>query len=168
MFALAMAGRITGAVLWVQPEHCAERLLPSAITHILDPSRLLIAQARTEVELLWASEEALRSGAVSIVIAAPQKPLSLTAGRRLQLAAEAGRTTGLMLIRDGMGSNAVETRWHCTPEWNGGDSTLQRWHLNKNKSGTVGDWVVKWDEKARSVRVVSPAGQRCDSAASPA
>ena len=102
---------------------------------------------------------------MGFVIAAPQKPLSLTAGRRLQLAAEAGRSTGLLMVRDGMGSNAAQTRWHCSPEWGAPewgaqDSTLQRWSLIKNKEGTLGDWCVGWNEKARVVSVVSPVGQR--------
>ena len=60
--------------------------------------RLHFIEARDETNLLWTVEEALRSRPVSVVIAASEKPMSLTAGRRLQLAAEAGGTTGLMLI----------------------------------------------------------------------
>jgi protein ImuA len=77
--------------------------------------RLHLIRPANETDLLWAAEEALRSEGVGLVIAEPEKPLSLIAGRRLQLAAEAGRTTGLMLIREGQGSNAAETRWHCAP-----------------------------------------------------
>ena len=158
--AQAGAGAASGPVVYICPAHETDRLLPSGIARLLPPARLLRVQAAGEADLLWATEEALRSGAVGFVIATPQKPLSLTAGRRLQLAAEAGRSTGLLIIRDGMGSNAAQTRWHCAPEWNAQDSTLQRWSLIKNKEGTLGDWLVGWNEKARAVCVVSPVGQR--------
>ena len=82
----------------------------------------------------------------------------------MQLAAQAGHTTGLCLIPEGMGSNAAETRWHCSPVFDptGGaaDSTLQCWELIKNKSGTLGAWHVRWDAAARRLYVVSPAGER--------
>ena len=156
----AGAGFASGTVVCIRAAHETDRLLPAGIARLLPPARLMMVQAAGEVDLLWATEEALRSGAVGFVIAAPQKPLSLTAGRRLQLAAEAGRSTGLLIIRDGMGSNAAQTRWHCAPEWGGRDSTLQRWSLIKNKEGTLGDWLVGWNEKARAVCVVSPVGQR--------
>ena len=83
-----------------------------------------------ETDLLWCVEEALRSDPVSRVIAEPEKPLALTVGRRLQLPAEAGRTTGLMLIRQNAGSNATETRWNCDPlPATSADSTLHQWAL---------------------------------------
>ena len=53
--------------------------------------RLHLFRPSGETNLLWCIEEALRADPVSLVIAEPEKPLSLTAGRRLQLAAEAGR-----------------------------------------------------------------------------
>lgn len=86
-----------------------------------------------EADLLWAVEEALKARPVSLVIAAPEKPISLTAGRRLQIAAEAGDTTGLMLIQEGRGSNAAETPWKCDPLPSPLDSTRHLWILIKNK-----------------------------------
>lgn len=159
-FAFAMARAAVGPVVYICPAHETDRLLPSGIARLLPPARLMMVQAVGEADLLWATEEALRSGAVGFVIAAPQKPLSLTAGRRLQLAAEAGRCTGLLMIRGGMGSNAAQTRWHCVPEWGAQDSTLQRWSLIKNKEGTLGDWCVGWNEKAGAISVVCAVGQR--------
>ena len=161
-FAFAMARMAIGPVICICPAHETDRVLPTGVARFLPPARLMAVQAVGEADLLWATEEALRSGAVGFVIAAPQKPLSLTAGRRLQLAAEAGRCTGLLMIRDGMGSNAAQTRWHCVPEWGAQDSTLQRWSLIKNKEGTFGDWCVGWNEKARAFSVVSAFGQRCE------
>ena len=125
-------------------------------------------RARSETDLLWAVEESLRTAPVDFVIAEPERPLSLTAGRRLQLAAEAGGTTGLLLIREGMGSNAAETRWHCGPEPAAKpDSTLHRWSLIKNKKGTLGDWTLHWDGTSAAFRLVSATGKRRGAAEPP-
>ena len=161
-FALVAAAGLEGPVVWISPDHAPEALMPQAVARFIDPARLLLVRAGGEVDLLWSTEEALRSGAAGLVVAEPQKPMSLTAGRRLQLAAEAGRTLGLMLIREGEGSNVAETRWQADPVLDAGgraDSTRQRWRLIKNKSGTFGDWCVDWDDAARSLCVVSEAGK---------
>lgn len=108
--------------------------------------------------ILWAVEEALRGLPDALVVAQIDKALSLTIGRRLQLAAEAGGTTGLLLIRDGAGSPATQTRWQCMPL--AGDSTLHNWSLIKNKSGTFGNWTVNWDGTSAAFDMVSTIGQR--------
>ncbi len=174
VFALVMAAQAQGPVVWIRPAHAPERLLPWGAARLIAPGRLMTVEAKGEADLLWAMEECLRSGAAGFVLAAPEKPLSLTAGRRLQLAAEAGRTTGLLLIREDGGSNAAETRWHCAPVWdegqgNGGrDSTPQRWSLKKNKKGTLGEYLVHWHGAAHSVPLVAPAGERDVAAPTPA
>lgn len=159
-FALYQATRHSGPLVWILPAHASElpmlRGLPEGVgerLHLLRPS--------SEADLLWCVEEALRSAPIALVIAEPEKPLSLTAGRRLQLAAEAGRTTGLMLIREDAGSNATETRWHCAPMAGAKpDSTLHRWSLTKNKRGTLGDWTLDWNVASALVHLVSEARER--------
>ncbi|MDZ4134241.1 MAG: hypothetical protein U1D06_01425 [Paracoccaceae bacterium] len=109
-------------------------------------ARLHLLRPQNETDLLWCIEETLRAAPVALVIAEPSQPLSLTAGRRFQLAAEAGGTTGLMLIQTNAGSNATQSRWSCEPQANNlagnPDSTLHNWTLKKNKQGTLGNWVV--------------------------
>lgn len=160
-FALMQAARVTvqtgGPVVWVLPAHQPETPMLWGLPEGLS-DRLLLVRAKGETDLLWAVEEALRSAEVGVVLAEPEKPLSLTAGRRLQLAAEAGRTLGVMLIRQGQGSNATETRWTAAPI--AGDSTLARWSLIKNKSGTLGEWMVSWDGTSAAFHLVSAAGER--------
>lgn len=166
-FALFQAARHSGPLVWILPAHVSEmpmlRGLPPGVgerLHLLRPSG--------ETDLLWCCEEALRAAPVGLVIAEPEKPLSLTAGRRLQLAAEAGRSTGMMLIREGAGSNATETRWQCEPMAStAADSTLHRWTLIKNKQGTLGSWVLNWNGASAAVDMVSAAGERHEPAESP-
>lgn len=159
-FALFQAARHPGPLVWILPSHAPEmpmlRGLPLGVGE-----RLHLLRPAGETDLLWCIEEASRAAPVSLVIAEPQKPLSLTAGRRLQLATEAGRTTGLVLIRQDAGSNASETRWNCEPV--GGtaaDSTLHKWTLNKNKRGTIESWNLNWNGKTAAFHMVSEARER--------
>lgn len=160
-FAVLQAARTPGLVIWIKPDHLAESLMPWALPARL-ANRLILLRAGNETDVLWCMEETLRSTAPVLVIAEPQKPMSLTAGRRLQLAAEAGRTTGLLLVREDGGSNASETRWQCASVADPAqaDSTLQEWSLNKNKKGTIGRWRVCWNDKTHSLRVVSAVAER--------
>lgn len=118
--------------------------------------------------MLWAVEEALRAASVALVIAEPERPLSLTAGRWLQLAAEAGRTTGLLLTRAGAGSNAAQTRWHCAPVLAAAPgSILHDWALSKSKIRTTGRWSLHWDNAAAAFHLVSALGERREPAQLP-
>ncbi len=176
MFAAILAGRLGGTVLWIAEGWRRDTLNPVAFGQFADPAQLLLASVTDQTEALAVTEEALRSGAAALVVADlaggdTRRPLSLTAGRRLQLAAEAGRATGLCLIAEGMGSNAAETRWQCDPVFDAvsgrDDSTLQRWQLTKNKEGTTGAWHVRWDAQTHRLDVVSPVAERPSSAGLP-
>lgn len=163
-FAVFQTLRHPGTVLWILPAHEPQRPMLRGLPEGLS-ERLLLLTPKSETDLLWCVEEALRAAPVGLVIAEPQQVLSLTAGRRLQLAAEAGQTTGLMLIRTDQGSSATETRWHCQPvPATNADSTLHCWSLNKNKKGTSGSWVLNWDGTSAAFDMVPEAGKRCQSA----
>ncbi|KPP88333.1 MAG: protein ImuA [Rhodobacteraceae bacterium HLUCCA08] len=163
-FAAVLAAQLDGPVLWVLESWRADMLTPQGLSAFFDPARLLIARAKDQTEVLAVTEEALRGKTLSLVVAELARPIGLTPGRRLQLAAGEGRTLGLCLIADGAGSNAAETRWHCAPVFDAdpgiGDSTPMRWEIIKNKSGTLGAWHVRWEHATRRLHVVSPAGER--------
>ncbi len=158
-FAAIACGLGAKPAMWIHEDWQREILNPVALSEFCDPKKLLLARARNPVDVLAVAEESLRSGAVSTVVAELSQPITLTAGRRLQLAAEAGKSTGVFIISDGAGSNATQTRWHCAPIFDETDSTLMMWNLIKNKSGTLKGWRVRWDEQARRVIVVSTAGE---------
>lgn len=161
-FAVISAAQERTGPLWIRESWLPDTLNPLGFLPFLDPARLLIAQTANHTDSLAVAEEALRDGALYFVVIEVTRPLTLREGRRLQLAAQAGRTTGLCLIPEGMGSNAAETRWRAAPAFDptGADSTLMRWELIKNKSGTLGAWNVRWDAAAHRLDVVSPAGKR--------
>ncbi len=161
-FAAISAARARGRILWSREAWLAEQLNPVALATFLDPARILLVRPSSQTDGLAVAEEALRDGAISLVVIEISRPLDLRQGRRLQLAAKAGGSTGLCLIPEGMGSNAAETRWRAAPVLDPArrDSTLMRWEITKNKSGTTGAWHVRWDEQTHHLHVVSPAGER--------
>lgn len=160
-------GELGGMVLWVREAWRVDQLNPVGCAPYLDPHRLLLAQAPSHIDVLAVAEEALRSGNVALVVMELSQSIGLTEGRRLQLAAQTGNAMGLCLIPEGAGSNAAQTRWRCSPIFddatdgvNGVDSTLQRWEIIKNKSGTLAAWDVKWDAQTHRISVVSEIAQR--------
>ena len=149
-----------GTCLWIRESWAGGGLNPLGLAPLLDPARMLSARTDHQADSLAVAEEALRDGALSCVLLEITRPLNLREGRRLQLAARAGGSTGLCLIPEGMGSNASETRWHVSPLFDPRqeDSTLMRWEIKKNKSGTIGAWDVRWSQETRCMHVVSPPG----------
>src|ERR1700686_4095776 len=96
LFAAGIAARTRGRVLW-----CVSRqdLFAPAIAQAgLLPDRVIYVEAGDEKSLLACFEEGLRHGALGAVVAEVAR-LSMTASRRLQLAAEGSGTIGLAIRR---------------------------------------------------------------------
>ena len=96
LFAAGIAARTKGQVLWclTRPDLFAPALAQAGLA----PGRVLYVEAGDEKSLLLCFEEGLRHGGLGAVVAEVAR-LSMTASRRLQLAAEAGGTLGLALRR---------------------------------------------------------------------
>ena len=62
-----------------------------------------------------------------------------------------------MIIPQGMGSNAAQTRWDARPKFSTPNDALMQWSLVKNKSGTVASWDVRWNEETHHISVVPKA-----------
>ena len=69
---------------------------PAAVAWGVDPRRLIVVHPRSQRDELWAAVQSLRSPATAATWAAIDR-LNDRAFRRLQLAAQAGRTLGLVL-----------------------------------------------------------------------
>ncbi|HEU0222541.1 MAG TPA: GNAT family N-acetyltransferase [Paracoccaceae bacterium] len=163
-FAALVARRLHGPVLWVIPEHERERVNADGCLPWFDPARLVLVPARRPADLLWAMEEALRSGACPLVVVELPEPPALTPVRRLQLAAEARAAQagapplGLILTPGEGGAPGVEGRWHLAPlpGWALGGGG-PRWRLTRLRArrATAARWTA---EAAGSGLRLQPAG----------
>jgi hypothetical protein len=84
-----------GWIAWISPPFLP--YAPACAAAGIDLARLLLVRARDDAEALWAAEQALHSGACRIVLAWAGRADGRCL-RRLQLAAESGRTP-LILFR---------------------------------------------------------------------
>lgn len=112
--------------MWIRENWDTTQINPTGFANFVEPAALTVCNTGNQSETLAVADEALESGAVSLVVMSLNKPLGLTEGPRLQLAARDGMSTGLATIPEGMGSNAAEARWRCPPAFAPKDSTLQR------------------------------------------
>lgn len=146
MLAALVMAKARGPVVWVRPGWVPDRLNAAGLQAMANPARLILAEAARDDGLLWAMEEALRSGAAPLVVAELLAPPGLTPIRRLQLAAEAGADAahrdggtaplGLLLLPGAGGAAGVESRWHLAPApsrsllW----SDEERWTLTRQRA----------------------------------
>lgn len=102
-------------ILWCATERTAHELgrlyAPGLAALGLDPSLVVVVETRRARDTLWAIEEGLRSRALALVIGHVER-LTLTAARRLSLAAEAHQTPALLLTHPhAPPCAATATRW---------------------------------------------------------
>lgn len=145
-FAMWLATKVQGTVIWITPSWAKDRLASDGVSAWIDPGRLLFVTPQRGEDLLWATEEVLRSGAVPLVVAdVPDLP-GLTQIRRMHLAAETGGQTGyglptcLLLTPGQGGAPGVETRWHMAPKHRQG---REIWNLERRRARTAP--LKSWD-----------------------
>jgi protein ImuA len=96
LFVAGIAARTKGKVLWCVTK---QDLFAPALAHVgLPPSRVIYLEAGDEKSVLACFEEALRHPGLGAVVAEVAR-LSMTASRRLQLAAESSGAIGLAIRR---------------------------------------------------------------------
>jgi hypothetical protein len=115
-------------VVWCQS---ARSFYPPALMASLGiPARrvYVVAPPRT-ADVTWAAAECMRCPGVGAVVAAVPSRLTRVEARRLQLAAERGKTLGVLLRPTGPGDDvyAAVTRWLVSPAR--GEPTVQRWRV---------------------------------------
>ena len=138
MFAVLTAARHDRDIVWVGLKRDLLSLCPVGLQTYLDPARLLLVEAVSWGELLWATDQSLRAEGSFCVIADMPDALSLKESRRMQLAAEQGGGLGLLLLRGPAYTSAAQTRWHCMAE--AAEHPSWSWACTKGKSGEAGTW----------------------------
>ncbi|MEI9852854.1 MAG: protein ImuA [Sphingomonas sp.] len=160
LFLAGIAARALGPVLWVVRRR--DLFAPGLAQSGLEPKRLLYAEASDDAELLAMMEEGLRHRGLGAVIGEARRA-DMGATRRLQLAAEGGRTIALLLRRhprsggDPMAApSAAVTRWLVAPAPSAPLPVegvgRARWRLDlvRQKGGEPGSWIVEaCDETGR-------------------
>ncbi|HEX2887714.1 ImuA protein [Vineibacter terrae] len=138
----------------------------------LDAGRLLLVEARSGKDALWALEEILRSDAGAAVVAgAVEADLDLTMSRRLNLAAAAAGTPLLMLRPPAAtGISAATTRWRiaAAPARRDrfGAIAGTRWQvaLERCRNGRAGQWELEWDHVAHRFGMAEVVADRASAA----
>jgi protein ImuA len=177
--ALLAAGLLAGSagiVLWVleQPD-----LHPPALAAVgLGPERIVYVQARQPRTVLLVMEEGLRHRGIAGVVGELGGPLSLTASRRLQLAAERSGVTAVLLRRSRRFDDpvlaqpsAAVTRWRVTavpsgpplahaPETPGLGGARWRLELIRCRGGAPRSWVVEACDATGRCRLVADMADR--------
>jgi len=115
-FALVAGARATtGAIAWVGEARLARDRGalsgPGLCALGLDPGRVLLVEARRTRDALWSVEEAMKSGAVGLVLGDVSQA-DFTATRRLALASQARGVPAILVMPHGRaGASAASARW---------------------------------------------------------
>jgi len=169
-FCAALVGRLAaadrGAVLWCEGRHALDAggiYGPGLAAFGLAPGRLILVRARRDEDVLWAMEEGLRCPALAAVVGEAGR-VSLTAGRRLQLAAAESGVTAFLLrpAREATATSAAMTWWRVTPA--AGETRDEpglgplRWQaeLFRCRGGSARSWIMEWDDETGGFAVAAP------------
>ncbi|WP_157089201.1 ImuA family protein [Oceanibaculum pacificum] len=168
-FATGLTSRCAGAdgrALWLRlrrdRQETGEPYGPGLARYGLPPDRLMLVEARAPSDLLWAVEEGLRGGALSVALAEGVSP-DVTASRRLQLAAEASGVTALLVSSGPVRARSVAlTRWRVTAAPSARGVHRPRWQVEllHCRGGKPGSWIMEWDDAALGFAVVPALASR--------
>ncbi|MEI6559768.1 MAG: hypothetical protein WCO00_15295 [Rhodospirillaceae bacterium] len=151
-FAALVLSRLAGAtgrVIWLTRR---QDLYPPGLAAFgLTPEPLILVTVRRDPEALWAMEEALRCPRLAAVLGEVDV-VDLVASRRLQLAAERGGVTGLLLRPPAPRptASAATTRWRlaaatgAAPPLPGLGPPRWRADLVRCRGGRPGCWLLDW------------------------
>ncbi len=157
IFAAIAAAEHDQSVLWIGLYRDIVSLCPTGLQAYLGVETVILVEAVSRGELLWAADQALRAeGGFCVILEMPDM-LSLKESRRLQLAAEQGGGLGLILLRGGVSTSAAQTRWECAPLH--AEMPTWEWTCVKGKNGESGAWRVtcQGGQNAKDTLHMAPA-----------
>lgn len=150
------------ACLWISKQR---KLFPPALQKFgVWPERIIFIDLNRDKEILWATEEALKCEGLAAVIS-ELPDLDFSQSRRLQLAVEKSKVTGLLIRKSPkkLSATACTVRWQIKPL----PSELlslpgvghPRWEVQllKVRNGHTGSFMVEWTEDQFSIVTSPPA-----------
>jgi protein ImuA len=169
LFVAGALARHAGPVLWVM--EWPDLYAPALAAAGLSPQRVIYVEAGRHV--LAAMEEGLRAGGLAGVVGEANGRVTLTASRRLQLAAEAYGVPAFLLRRSRSFNDprlqepsAAATRWRLAslpspppvvhaPDVPGLSRALWRLDLIRCRGGEAASWIVEACDAQGRLRLVS-------------
>jgi protein ImuA len=139
-----------GAAIWIS---ASRKLFPSALKGFgIDPDKIIFVDLKKEIDVLYTVEEALKCNRLTTVVGETKK-ITFKESRRLQLAAENSRVTGLLIRHQPNGLNTIASvsRWRISslPSELADDMpgvNFPRWNVEllKVRNGKPGKWKIEW------------------------
>ena len=170
LFMAGVAARTEGPVLWVVRSR--DLFAPGLYQAGLDPKRVLYAEAWDDAELLALMEEGLRHRGLGAVIGEAKK-VAMASTRRLQLAAEGGRTVALLLKRASRQGgdplaipSAAVTRWRVSSApsapvpWDGLGPACWRLACVRQRGGDPFELVMEAPDETGCLALPAPLVDR--------
>jgi len=176
LLAAWLLARVAGEVVWVMQQR---DLYPPALAAVgLTPERVFYVHARNPKMVLLVMEEGLRHAGLAGVVGELSGPLSLTASRRLQLAAEVSGVTAFLVRRSRRFDDpvlaqpsAAATRWRVasvpsapplpdSPDTPGLGPPHWRLELLRCRGGEPHSWMLEAFDATGRCRVVPDLGDR--------
>lgn len=176
LFVAGCMARLGGPVLWAM-ERC-DLFAPGLAMAGLPPDRVLYAEAGRAEEVLRAMEEGLREPALAGVVGEVTGRLSLSATRRLHLAAERGGALAFLLRRSRKPDDpaleepsAATTRWRISAQPSGPPLPRRpnipglaraKWRLElvRCRGAEPGEWMVEACDATGHLGVVADFSDR--------
>ncbi len=190
-FCALLAGRLVKeaknqSILWCERPRTLDMGIlygPAFLQFGINPEKLILVKARRDKDVLWAMEEGLQCNKISAVVGELTN-ISLTASRRLQLAAESVGVTAFVLRpkSNKPPPSAATTRWQlgAVSHEQDLDSTLgpakKNYNLEENipglgssrwkadmlrcRGGTSANWMMEWKNETGDFSVATKLRDR--------
>ncbi|QPH40475.1 ImuA family protein [Pedobacter endophyticus] len=100
--------------IWISTKRT---LYPASLNAFgISPDRLLFIDLKSEKDVLWATEEALKCSSIAVVVSELDE-ISFAQSRRLQLVVEKSRVTGFLIRRNAekLSNTICVARWKISP-----------------------------------------------------
>ena len=153
--ALRVATEAAGSQKWIFFIDTQHDLYPPGVAQLGVPlERLIVVRVSATRDALWTCEQALRCRAIAAVVL-PMRSVDPQVSRRLQLAAEAGESLGILICQEQHdGGTFAATRLRLEPRVGHVGTRRMAIAVLKQRAGAPSEpFVVEWPDAANFVPV---------------